>query len=139
MDGLRDMNGIWSGMYDYHQNDDVVKFTIWLDDQNQTLSGSMTQPNTFLPGEGDDISADIKGIRDGYDFQFGKHYRFPEAKRPAATFYTGIINDGFTEAKGTWHIPHEPDSSGNFALIRMTGGVGVTLARLRAVLADMGR
>lgn len=137
MSSLRDMNGIWSGMYDYHQNDDVVKFTIWIDDQNQTLAGSMTQPNTFLLGAGDELTADIKGIRDGYDFQFGKHYRDLNVEKPASVFYTGIIADGFMEARGTWQIPHEPDSSGNFALIRMTGGVGNSLALLRAVLADM--
>lgn len=132
-----DMNGIWSGMYNYDQLDMTVKFTAWLDDENCTLSGSTMEPNTFLENGPDDLMAKVKGARSGADIVFTKVYDRSLGLTQPPVRYEGEANADFTEVRGIWRFDNPKDMSGAFRLIRMAEGVASRLARIRAETVDI--
>ncbi|MEL7480562.1 MAG: hypothetical protein AAGJ29_03295 [Pseudomonadota bacterium] len=127
-----DMNGIWSGMYNYDQVDMTVKFTAWLDDENGALGGSVMEPNTFVDGGPDELMAKIKGVRSGLDLAFSKVYHKDLGIRQPPLRYEGEANADFTEVRGVWRFDAPDLMRGQFRLIRMVEGMAGRLLRARA-------
>ncbi len=131
----KDMNGIWSGMYNYDQIDLTVKFTAWFDDEAGALAGSTMEPNTFIEGGPDELAAKIRGARAGLDLAFTKTYDRTTGIRQPPLRYEGEANSGFTEVRGVWRFDAPEKVSGAFRLIRMAHGMAGKLARTRVAAA----
>lgn len=131
----KDMNGIWSGMYNYDRIDLTVKFTAWFDDEAGALGGSTLEPNTFLENGPDELMARIRGARTGLDLAFTKTYDRETGIRQPPLRYEGEANSGFTEVRGIWRFDAPDEVSGQFRLIRMAEGMARKLARIRTVAA----
>ncbi|MEO0881784.1 MAG: hypothetical protein AAFY34_03535 [Pseudomonadota bacterium] len=132
-----DMNGIWSGMYNYDDFDMTVKFTAWLDDQAGILGGTTMEPNTFMPDGPDDLMAVVKGARSALDVAFQKSYDQSTGIVQPTLIYEGESNRDFTEVRGVWRFDEPLKVAGEFRLIRMAEGVASKLARMRAASVDI--
>ncbi len=134
----RDMNGIWSGRYDYVGGSEVVKFTAWLDDSGGTLSGTILEPNTFVASHDEDLAADIEGARLALDISFTKTYQPGSGAHDMALIYSGTVDKAFTLLRGTWVFLEGPlFNKGSFEMSRTS--VGIERARLVSLLATADR
>ncbi|MEL7451843.1 MAG: hypothetical protein AAGJ50_00525 [Pseudomonadota bacterium] len=127
-----DMNGIWSGMYNYDHFDQTVKFTAWLDDVLGALGGTTMEPNTFLEDGPDELVADIKGARTGLDLAFYKVYAHERQAPLDPVKYEGEANNAFTEVRGVWRFDRPDAPSGQFRLVRMVEGLASRKAWTRS-------
>lgn len=132
-----DMNGIWSGMYNYDDIDLTVKFTAWLDDQGTVLGGSTMEPNTFLPEGPEDLSAIVEGARSGLDIAFEKTYDPTTGVSQPPVVYEGEANTDFTEVRGVWRFDRPNFPTGAFRLIRMAEGLATQSAFMRSAKVDI--
>ncbi|MEM6410035.1 MAG: hypothetical protein AAF683_00705 [Pseudomonadota bacterium] len=132
-----DMNGIWSGMYNYNDIDMTVKFTAWLDDQNSVIGGTTMEPNTFAPEGPDDLMAIIEGARAGLDVAFQKTYEASSGVVQTPVFYEGEVDPDFKEVRGVWRFEAPERTSGEFRLIRMAEGMASKLAQIRSATVDL--
>lgn len=132
-----DMNGIWSGKYDYDKADQTVKFVAWFDDTNGVLRGSAVEPNTFGPIEHDELTADLTGSRDGTAISFAKIYTPDTDVVQPPVHYSGDANHDFTQVRGVWRFARNKDWTGQFALIRLAGGINEAVARKMFAMAGL--
>ncbi|MEM9668584.1 MAG: hypothetical protein AAF950_06625 [Pseudomonadota bacterium] len=132
-----DMNGIWSGMYNYDDFDMTVKFTAWMDDQNGVLGGTTMEPNTFVPEGPEDLMAVIEGARSILDVAFRKTYDQTTGIIQPTLIYEGEANKDFTEVQGVWRFDEPLKVAGEFRLIRMAEGIASKLASLRSASVDI--
>ena len=133
-----DMNGIWSGRYEYSDHNDPVKFTAWFDDSGGAISGTIMEPNTFVPGDVEELQASITGARHALEVEFVKRYDIYSGAHNAPIIYSGTADKAFTLLRGTWAFPEDPHfSKGIFELSRTS--VGIERARLHGLLSTVGR
>ena len=118
-----DMNGLWTGTYAYDLIDDRVAFTAWFDDQNGTLGGTITEPNTFVSNGPDELDAIIKGSRHGILIDFIKSYSKNSGVHQSAIYYEGESNPDFTRVSGIWRFQARDVMSGTFTLSRISHGM----------------
>ena len=127
------LTGRWLGRYDYARGAAApVAFEAELTDDQGTIAGETTEPNTFRPDLGVVLSAVLHGSRNGPDVTLAKTYlQFSEGP-PIA--YIGVANAKLTRIEGRWHFPDMPSEGGRFVLMRKPAA----LARaLRQVLRDI--
>ncbi len=136
MTDYSDMNGIWSGRYEYSGRGEAVKFTAWFDDQDGALSGTILEPNTFALSSAEDLQADITGARHGLEVEFTKTYQAGSGAHNVPIIYSGTVDKAFTLLRGTWVFPDGPMfDKGIFEMSRAS--VGIESARLRSLLATV--
>ena len=131
-----DMNGLWSGLYDYGGLiPTLVRFTAWFDDQDGVLTGSSLEENTFADPILEDLTAELTGARSALDVSFTKRYAPVPGVHDFPIRYSGFADSAFTEVVGEWRFDHRGDLSGHFVLHRSSSGVSAkaTRARLEAL------
>ena len=134
----QDMNGIWSGRYEYSGYGEAVKFTAWIDDQEGALSGTILEPNTFVLSHAEDLQADINGSRMALEVEFTKTYETGSGAHQRPITYSGTVDKAFTLLRGSWVFPEDPAfARGIFEMSRAS--VGIESARLRSLLASVER
>ncbi len=128
-----DMNGIWSGRYEYFGRGEAVKFTAWFDDQNGTLSGTIMEPNSFVPGAGEELQSSISGARHALEVEFTKTYDATSGAHDRPIVYSGSVDKDFTLLRGVWVFPDDPQfQKGQFEMSRAS--VSIEHARLHGLL-----
>ncbi|MEM7661852.1 MAG: hypothetical protein AAF292_06355 [Pseudomonadota bacterium] len=132
-----DMNGIWSGMYNYDDIDMTVKFTAWLDDQGGVLVGTTMEANTFAPDGPEDLMAIVEGARADLDIAFQKSYEPETGISQPPVIYEGEANQDFTEVRGVWRFDGPHLTKGEFRLIRMAEGMATKLAQMRSASVEV--
>lgn len=109
-----DLSGFWAGRYIYPGSfPPPVDFDLELIHSGDTLSGHITEPNTFIEGEGALAVAVISGTLSGQSVKFVKTYRGAHD-----VAYQGVLNGDRTHIEGTWSVGWY---SGKFILQRETG------------------
>lgn len=136
MAGKGDMNGLWSGWYDYAGLSEPVSFTAWFDETRGILSGTILEPNTFGDPSLDDLHADITGAREGYDVAFIKLYRPDQGAHGQDIRYEGVADSDFNRVRGVWSIDAAESVAGRFELARSSRSISEAI--LRRVLAPVG-
>ncbi|WP_341368543.1 hypothetical protein [Yoonia sp. BS5-3] len=127
MDCNDTLTGRWTGRYDYGDGLGPVPFEATINEIERTLSGEITEPNTFRRDMGGHLAAIIIGTRTGFDVSFRKTYDgFEQGDDP---LYAGKLNGALTRIDGTWRFPKEPMWSGRFMMVRAVDA----RARRRAV------
>lgn len=110
------ISGRWAGRYDYDNGDQPVPFEAVLEEFAGTLSGEITEPNTFRQDMGAHLAAMIVGTRTGFEVSFCKTYDgFEQGGDPV---YKGMLNTALTRIDGTWRFPNEPWLQGRFMMVR---------------------
>lgn len=138
MNDHKDMNGIWSGRYEYSGRGEAVKFTAWIDDSSGALSGTMLEPNTFVASHAEDLQAIIDGSRLTLEIEFTKTYEASSGAHDIPIVYSGTVDKAFTLLRGTWAFPDGPMfGRGIFEMSRTS--VGIERARLLSLLAAVDR
>ncbi len=130
-----DMNGLWSGWYDYLGLSEAVPFTAWIDDAGGMLAGTILEPNTFVEAGPDDLEALISGQRVATFVTFTKTYREGQGAHGLKIAYEGEADSQFQSVSGEWQIGTDPFNGGRFQLDRSSRGVGEAV--LRKVLAGL--
>ena len=60
------VEGAWTGVYDYDgDSGDPVAFNAELTDIGGVVWGTVCEPNSFAPGAGTELEADVSGMRSG--------------------------------------------------------------------------
>ncbi len=136
MGAHRDMNGLWSGWYDYTGFSDPVPFTAWFDEVAGRLSGSILEPNTFAEDGLEDLEALIDGERGGLIVSFEKTYCAGQGAHALPIRYEGHADSDFEIVVGEWGFILGGFGSGRFQLTRSSRGVSDAV--LRKVLATVG-
>ena len=96
------ISGIWEGMYYYpNGDDDPVGFIATISQANETLLGSVSEPDVF--GEATTLHASIEGIIDGSQVSFIKAYD-PAGTLAHIVNYDGLVNADCTIISGKWNI-----------------------------------
>lgn len=131
-----DMNGLWTGWYDYTGFSDPVPFTAWFDDVDGRLSGTMLEPNTFAEDALEDLEAQISGERGGLVISFDKTYCPDQGAHGLPIRYEGHADSDFEMVVGEWHFELGGYGSGRFQLSRASRGLSEGI--LRRVLATAG-
>lgn len=115
-----DMNGLWSGSYSYDLISRPVRFTAWIDDQNGTLGGTITEPNTHARGGPDELLAVIEGMRTGHMIDFTKTYASDSGAHTQSIYYEGEANPALTEVTGIWQFRAPDVLKGQFFMSRIS-------------------
>lgn len=137
MADAKDMNGLWSGMYEYKTAREPVRFTAWFDDRSGVLGGTISEPNTFVAGGPEELDARIAGVRDGLVVDFIKTYSRSSSAHQSPIQYEGEADSAFTQVRGVWRLGGRDRSDGRFSLSRVTLGLERALAKPR--LAEVKR
>lgn len=133
-----DMNGIWSGRYEYFGRGEAVKFTAWFDDQNGALSGTIMEPNSFVPEASEDLQSSISGSRHALEVEFIKQYDTDSGAHDLPIVYSGTVDKDFTLLRGVWVFPDDPQfQKGQFEMSRAS--VGIEHARLHSLLVTAAK
>ncbi|WP_284166004.1 hypothetical protein [Frigidibacter sp. SD6-1] len=117
MTGRNDsLTGRWLGRYDYQGAAEPVPFEVDLHDTGGSLTGDVTEPNSFRPDQGTILSAVLNGDHNGLRVSFIKRYvGFDQGDHPR---YQGELNPARTRIEGRWHFPKSPAQSGRFVMMR---------------------
>lgn len=135
---MKNISGFWVGRYGYGKGwDKAVSFDAEITDDAGTLTGVITEPNTFDPEAGDLLSASLTGaIADG-KIDFLKTY-VGEGTANHSVHYSGQFHNTENLIRGVWNIG---DFQGRFEM-RRDGPVvavkaGLRTASLERVIEDM--
>ena len=131
-----DLSGDWTGVYDYGlEAADAVPFTATLTDVGGVIWGDTQEPNTFAPGAGSELFAEISGTRSGVELHFRKAYLSKPEGGEYPIHYTGHVSAGGKRIEGHWKInlPGAP-FGGPFVMTRITG---VTVRRRASKTAEV--
>lgn len=110
------LSGRWTGRYDYGGTAAPVPFEVVLEDSDGTLSGEITEPNTFRRDMGTYLAALLLGERAGFDVSFCKTYDgFDQGDDPV---YEGALNAAMSRIDGVWRFPSDPKWCGRFMMVR---------------------
>ena len=118
-----DMNGLWSGTYSYDMVEGETVFTVWINDQSGQLSGTIIEPNTFVPNGFEELHAPLDGICDGNIVDFVKTYDPSSGAHQSPIHYEGTVNPSFTEVRGIWHFKDPHALPGKFVLSRVSNSL----------------
>lgn len=96
--------GFWSGEYRYDiDNMPDVVFAAELRQTRNLLSGYISEPNTFDPWGGTNLSAALEGFVENMSVQFSKTYR-PPGSAQHTVYYDGTASSDNKTITGTWRI-----------------------------------
>jgi hypothetical protein len=110
------LTGRWLGRYDYEGAAEPVPFEVDLHDAGGSLTGDMSEPNSFRPDQGSVLSAVLNGDHNDGRVSFVKRYLgFDQGDHPR---YQGELNRARTRIEGRWHFPKSPTLSGRFVMMR---------------------
>ncbi len=113
---FKSLTGAWMGRYDYEIGVPPVPFEVALIEEAGSLSGEVTEPNTFRDDMGAHLAALLIGERDGFDVSFLKTYDgFDQGEDPV---YQGALNVALTRIDGMWSFPRQPNLRGRFMMVR---------------------
>ncbi len=118
-----DLSGDWTGVFDYGlEAQDAVTFTATLIDVGGVVWGKTQEPNSFAPGAGPELIAELSGTRSGMEVHFRKAYLGSPRGGEYPIHYTGHVSAGGKRIEGQWRInnPGVP-FSGPFVMTRITG------------------
>lgn len=133
----RDLTGSWLGRYAYADDidpddgtDAIVPFEARLQQDGTDLTGRATEPNTFRPDFGPELSATLDGHAAGGTVAFVKRYDgLPPEEAPV---YEGRLESGGGRITGTWWFPSYPGFTGTFTMTRKPSAA----ARARRALSE---
>ena len=107
--------GSWIGRYAY-PGGIVVAFEAELTQTGHALSGRITEPNTFRPGGGAELAAEISGWAEAGRLGFVKCYLdFSQGDDPR---YAGQVTVSGNRIEGTWRFSRMPGFRGVFTMSR---------------------
>jgi len=122
MSGFSDLNGLWTGSFGYSVSGmAAVSFTVWLDEKDGNIGGTIMEVNSFAASPAEDLSSTINGARSGLELAFTKLYDAGQGAHDTPIHYAGKINRDFTWIVGRWRIPSESNWSGPFEMSRQSG------------------
>jgi hypothetical protein len=125
------LTGRWLGRYEYPYAAPPVPFEADLVEDAGLLTGTIYEPNTFKPGAGPELLADITGSRAGAQVVFQKRYRgAPGHEWP---FYEGTANSALTRIEGYWIFRHI-GFSGRFVMMRKPKATATAKREAEAVV-----
>ena len=114
-----DLSGDWLGRYAYDGDrlgEGAVAFEARLADEGGALTGTVREPNTFLPGGPAELRAEIVGAAAGGGVSFRKHYPGqPDGEDP---IYDGTVSGDGRRIAGRWRIAGNPGFGGGFTMVR---------------------
>ncbi len=128
--------GNWTGVFDYDDPDtDAVPFTASLFDVAGAVWGTTREPNSFAPGAGEALDAEVNGTRTGAEVTFRKVYTPQPPNGEDPVLYSGhVVADG-QRVEGRWEIRHPVGTIGGpFVMNRERGK---TVEAPRAVAAEV--
>jgi hypothetical protein len=102
----RALAGAWRGTYTYDNNPTAAPgdFTFDLKVSGNTVSGRITEPNTFGTAGVPFLYANISGTIDGDAISFSKTYD-GTGGQTHTVYYNGVIDRAAHTVSGTWFIP----------------------------------
>lgn len=136
--------GNWTGVYDYDDADtgggpEAVPFTASLFDVAGAVWGTTREPNTFAPGFGEALDAEVNGTRTGTEVRFRKVYVGPPPNGEFPVEYAGhVVADG-ARVEGFWQIRHPTRPIGGPFVMNRTPGQKSAAARTVAAEVPLGR
>ncbi|MDD2705969.1 MAG: hypothetical protein PHU07_11650 [Acidocella sp.] len=114
------LTGLWQGQFSYLSNRFAPEFfTANLLEGLNFIGGSILEIVVNGKSAGMRFYASVSGKREGSSVIFTKIYE--TAPRSHQVYYSGTVNDDFTEIEGTWTI--RSNWSGRFLMIRNNGQV----------------
>lgn len=126
-------------MYDYDgDSGDPVAFNAELTDIGGVVWGTVCEPNSFAPGAGTELEADVSGMRSGAEVRFRKTYRGAPAGGDHPVDYAGTINAEGTRLSGRWLIRAGFATIGGPFVMDRPGAAEVTRQRRHRVTAEVG-
>jgi hypothetical protein len=108
-----DLNGAWSGIYNYPAMYPPNTFDAVIRDIGGVITGEIEQPSELFEPAGTIQHAMIEGSREDNSVRFVKYY--DDLGRPTP-HYHGVIQPGGDEIEGEWTIPG--NWSGTFLMVR---------------------
>jgi len=128
---MTDLSGFWIGRYAYGEAwEKTVRFDAELTDIRGSLSGMVTEPNSFDDQAGELLSALISGSVFGRTVQFQKTYN-GDGFANHTVDYSGELNPSESEIKGHWTIG---EKQGLFEMRRDGPAIGVKAKKTNASL-----
>ena len=101
---MADLSGFWYGRYAYDKSwSKAVRFDAELTDAGGSISGIITEPNTFDKNAGALLSATFSGFISGSQISFEKTY-VGEGDAQHKIAYVGQLNANKTLITGHWRI-----------------------------------
>ena len=99
------LGGHWTGVYDYDDDSvETVAFTASLFDVAGAVWGTACEPNSFAPGMGAALDAEINGTRTGREVRFRKCYVPAPPSGEYPVDYAGHVAAGGDRVEGRWVI-----------------------------------
>ena len=131
-----DLSGDWTGVYEYgFGGADAVPFAASLFDVGGVVWGSSLEPNTFSPGAGEELEAEISGSRSSRELHFRKVYLGRPVHGEDPVHYTGLVSADGTRIEGRWTIRNfQGSQSGPFVMNRLSGAKIAVTKSARATL-----
>ena len=132
------LGGHWTGVYDYDDDArDAVPFTAALFDIAGAVWGTSREPNSFAPGQGEALDAEINGTRSGKEVRFRKVYVGAPAGGEYPVEYAGHVTAGGNRVEGRWVIraPQGP-LGGPFVMNRVPGTKTATRVSVAAFVEE---
>ena len=137
MPDFANLNGVWTGWYNYGGLGDSVPFTAWFDDHTGLIRGSTLEPNTISEVDLEDLEGEIQGARDGGTVAFTKTYRPGQGVHNYDIWYEGDVDEDCCRLSGLWRFQNAYMGRGEFSLKRSSRGLSSKV--LRRVMIGAGR
>lgn len=126
--------GNWTGVFDYDDPDtDAVPFTASLFDIAGAVWGTTREPNSFAPGAGEALDAEVNGTRTGTEVRFRKAYVGAPPGGDFPVDYAGHVVASGNRVEGRWEIRHPTQTiAGPFVMNRAPGRTAEATRELAA-------
>lgn len=100
-----ELSGTWEGTYSYMASSGrrEVPFTLQLTARGTSLSGRITEPNTFGDRSSPNLNANVVGIQEGLRLRLVKTYD-GTAGQSHSVYYESMLDPGAMTISGTWII-----------------------------------
>lgn len=100
-----ELTGTWEGHYSYMGSSgrQDVPFTLQLTARGTSLSGKITEPNTFGDRSSPNLYANVVGIQEGLRLRLIKTYD-GTAGQHHSVYYESMLDPGAMRISGTWII-----------------------------------
>jgi hypothetical protein len=109
------LTGRWWGRYEQAPGG-PVPFEAELSEDDGSITGETSEPNTFRGDMGAALTATLTGGRAGAEVNFLKQYHgFVQDDCPV---YQGTANAALTRIEGQWSFPSWPGLTGRFVMMR---------------------
>jgi hypothetical protein len=98
-----DLSGVWDGKYSYMASAgrQEVPFLLQLSVLRASVSGRITEPNTFGDRSSDKLFASVVGIVEGRRLRLVKTYDGTAGQRHSV-YYEGTVDPGAMTITGNW-------------------------------------